>query len=79
VILEPYWNYKTEQQAIDRVYRIGQTKNTYAARFYIQGTIEELLHEVQEEKLKDTNSKRVKTIINFSQLMGIFRRRYIQK
>jgi SNF2 family DNA or RNA helicase len=79
VILEPYWNYKTEQQAIDRVYRIGQTKNTYAARFYIQGTIEELLHEVQKEKLKDTNSKRVKTIINFSQLMGIFRRRYIQK
>ena len=44
------WNYAAEQQAMDRVYRIGQTREVRVVRFICAATIEERIVEVQESK-----------------------------
>lgn len=75
IILEPYWNYGTEKQAIDRIYRIGQTKPTFSYKLYIRGTIEELFIELQNEK-RDKKRVRTKEIINYKTLSDIFKRYY---
>ncbi|PUZ23029.1 DNA helicase [Chitinophaga parva] len=49
-LLDPWWNPAVENQAIDRVYRIGQTKNVVAVRLICPGTIEEKLLKLQEHK-----------------------------
>ena len=40
-LVDPWWNPAVENQAIDRSYRIGQTKNVVAVRMICSGTIEE--------------------------------------
>ena len=49
-LLDPWWNPATEQQAIDRVHRLGQTKPVFVTRFIIRGTIEERILELQDKK-----------------------------
>lgn len=49
-ILDPWWNPATENQAIDRIYRIGQTKDVYVYRLLAQGTIEEKIQELHKLK-----------------------------
>ncbi|KYQ92342.1 SNF2-related domain-containing protein [Tieghemostelium lacteum] len=49
-LLDPWWNPSTEEQAIDRVYRIGQNKNVNVTRFFIKNTIEERILRLQAEK-----------------------------
>jgi len=49
-LLDPWWNPATEEQAIDRVHRIGQTKPVVVTRFIIKNTIEERILELQEKK-----------------------------
>jgi len=34
--MDPWWNPATEDQAIDRVHRIGQTKNVVVVRFVVE-------------------------------------------
>lgn len=50
VLLEPYWNESEQKQAIDRVYRLGQTKPVQVYRFYLKGTIEAWLQALQKRK-----------------------------
>lgn len=50
IILDSWWNPAQEEQAIDRVYRIGQTKKVEIHRLYMRGTIEEWLIEMKKEK-----------------------------
>lgn len=46
-----WWNPAVEAQATDRAYRIGQTKNVMVHRFITQGTFEEKIdHMIQEKK-----------------------------
>jgi len=49
-ILDPWWNPFTEQQAIARAHRIGQTKNVMAFKFITRGSIEEKILRLQERK-----------------------------
>jgi SNF2 family DNA or RNA helicase len=49
-ILEPHWNPSIEQQAIDRVHRIGQTKPVVAIHYIVKDSIEEKMLKLQEYK-----------------------------
>lgn len=44
LIVEPILNPAQELQAIGRVHRIGQTKETVVHKFVIRSTIEERMH-----------------------------------
>ena len=49
--VDPWWNPAVEQQATDRAYRIGQTKNVQVIKLVTKGTIEEKIYELQQRKL----------------------------
>lgn len=51
-LIDPWWNPSVENQAIDRSYRIGQTKNVIAVRLICPNTIEEKVVKLQESKTK---------------------------
>ena len=40
--MEPQWNPMLEDQALDRVYRIGQSKEVTTIRYIVKGTSEEV-------------------------------------
>jgi len=50
IIYEPWWNPAVENQAIDRVHRIGQNNSVLAYRLITKGTIEEKMLELQNRK-----------------------------
>lgn len=45
-----WWNPAVENQATDRVFRIGQTRNVQVHKFVCTGTLEEKIHEMIESK-----------------------------
>ncbi|MBW4491494.1 MAG: DEAD/DEAH box helicase [Trichocoleus desertorum ATA4-8-CV12] len=45
-----WWNPAVENQATDRVFRIGQTRNVQVHKFVCNGTLEEKIHELIESK-----------------------------
>ena len=45
-----WWNPAVENQAIDRVFRIGQTRNVQVHKFICGGTLEERIDEMIESK-----------------------------
>jgi SNF2 family DNA or RNA helicase len=45
-----WWNPAVENQATDRVFRIGQTRNVQVHKFVSTGTLEERIHELIESK-----------------------------
>ena len=45
-----WWNPAVENQATDRAYRIGQTKNVMVYRFITKGTLEERINQILFEK-----------------------------
>lgn len=49
-IIDPWWNPAVENQAIDRCYRIGQTKKVMAYRMICKDTIEEKIVSLQQKK-----------------------------
>ncbi|KAF9209344.1 DNA helicase rad5 [Haplosporangium sp. Z 27] len=49
-MMDPWWNYAIESQAIDRVHRIGQTKPVLVKRFIIQDSVEEKILIIQNRK-----------------------------
>ncbi|XP_021744696.1 putative SWI/SNF-related matrix-associated actin-dependent regulator of chromatin subfamily A member 3-like 1 isoform X2 [Chenopodium quinoa] len=49
-LLEPWWNPATEEQAMDRVHRIGQKKDVKIVRIIARNTIEERVLELQKKK-----------------------------
>lgn len=49
-LMEPWWNPAVEEQAMDRVHRLGQTKPVDVIRFAAAGSIEERMLELQAGK-----------------------------
>lgn len=49
-LVDPWWNNAIEQQAIDRTYRIGQTKNVFAYKMICKNTIEEYILDIKSKK-----------------------------
>ncbi len=49
-LLDPWWNPAVEEQAIDRVHRIGQEKTVFVYRMTTEGTIEERIEELKTGK-----------------------------
>jgi non-specific serine/threonine protein kinase len=52
VHFDRWWNPAVENQATDRAFRIGQTKNVLVHKFVTKGTIEEKIDSIIEEKQK---------------------------
>ncbi len=48
--LDPWWNSSAENQATDRAYRIGQTKDVYVIKIICKDTIEEKVVKLQKLK-----------------------------
>lgn len=50
ILLDVWWNPALEDQAIDRVYRIGQRRDVEVFKLLIEGSIEERILALQERK-----------------------------
>jgi SNF2 family DNA or RNA helicase len=52
ILMDLWWNPTTEDQAIDRAHRIGQTRPVTVTRMTIKDTVEDRILALQEEKRK---------------------------
>lgn len=50
LLIDPWWNPAVEDQAIDRLHRLGQRRPVRALRFVAERTVEERILEVQKQK-----------------------------
>lgn len=50
IIYDPWWNPSVENQAADRIYRIGQTKDVIIYKFITTNSIEEKIQELKFKK-----------------------------
>ena len=48
--VDRWWNPAVENQATDRAFRIGQTRNVQVHKFVCTGTLEERINEIMESK-----------------------------
>lgn len=49
-LIDPWWNGAVEDQAIDRIYRLGQRKDVTIYRLVMEDSIEEKVLDLQEKK-----------------------------
>ncbi|KAF3930754.1 hypothetical protein ABW19_dt0210620 [Dactylella cylindrospora] len=50
-MMDPWWSFAVESQAIDRIHRMGQTEEVIVHRFIVKGSVEErMVHKIQERK-----------------------------
>ncbi|XP_060057798.1 transcription termination factor 2 isoform X3 [Erinaceus europaeus] len=49
-LLDMHWNPSLEDQACDRIYRVGQEKDVVIHRFVCEGTVEDKILQLQEKK-----------------------------
>ncbi len=55
-LVDPWWNPAVEQQAIDRIYRIGQQKQVTAVRLISPDTVEDKIQQLQQHKKEISSS-----------------------
>ena len=53
---DPWWNPAVEEQATDRVHRIGQKNKVHVIKLITKGTIEEKIYKLQKKKKQLSNS-----------------------
>nr|WP_268762037.1 C-terminal helicase domain-containing protein [Frankia casuarinae] len=51
-LLDPWWNPATEEQAVDRTHRIGQSRNVMVYRLVARDTIEEKVMAMKDRKAR---------------------------
>jgi DNA repair protein RAD5 len=49
-MMDPWWSFAVEAQAIDRVHRMGQTDEVVVSRFIVKDSIEEKMLRIQDRK-----------------------------
>lgn len=49
-MMDPWWSFAVEAQAIDRVHRLGQEEEVVVKRFIVRGTVEERMLKIQDRK-----------------------------
>lgn len=49
-MMDPWWSPSVEDQAIDRIHRIGQNESVKVIRFIIENSIETKMLKIQERK-----------------------------
>ncbi|KAH9937252.1 P-loop containing nucleoside triphosphate hydrolase protein [Fomitopsis serialis] len=54
-LMDPYWNPAVENQAVDRIHRLGQTRPVLTVKYIIENSIEDRLLEVQRKKTELAN------------------------
>ena len=52
-LFEPWWNPAVEEQAMDRIHRIGQKQEVKMIRMIARNSIEERVLELQQKKKKN--------------------------
>jgi len=65
ILADPWWNPATEDQAVDRVFRIGQTRNVCIVRMIVKDSIEDkilALHTKKRQMAKTLFSKSKKEL-----------------
>ncbi|KAG5363584.1 DNA repair protein [Yarrowia sp. B02] len=50
-IMDPWWTFAQEAQAIDRIHRMGQTKDVFVTRFIVENSVEEKMLKIQQQKM----------------------------
>uniref|UniRef100_A0A915IB17 Helicase C-terminal domain-containing protein n=1 Tax=Romanomermis culicivorax TaxID=13658 RepID=A0A915IB17_ROMCU len=50
-LIDLHWNPALENQACDRIYRLGQKRNVFVHKFVCRNTIEEKVFEIQQRKV----------------------------
>ncbi|OCF60506.1 DNA repair protein RAD5 [Kwoniella mangroviensis CBS 10435] len=55
-MMDTWWNEAIEQQAIDRVHRLGQNKHVHVTRYIIKGTVEKRIMKIQRSKTALVNA-----------------------
>ncbi|GEK34271.1 DEAD/DEAH box helicase [Kurthia sibirica] len=50
ILYDLWWNPAVEEQAADRAHRIGQNKEVHVIKLITQGTVEEKINDLQQEK-----------------------------
>jgi DNA repair protein RAD5 len=55
-VMDPWWSFAIEAQAIDRVHRMGQTRDVAVTRFIVKDSIEGRMLRVQERKMNIAGS-----------------------
>ena len=76
ILLDPWWNPAVENQAADRVHRIGQKNPVTVYRLIASGTVEERVVELHREKralAEDVLDGTGSAALTPEQLMGLFR------
>ncbi|EFQ89060.1 hypothetical protein PTT_09071 [Pyrenophora teres f. teres 0-1] len=77
-MMDPWWSFAVEAQAIDRVHRMGQEREVKVVRFCVQGSIEEKMLRIQERKkfiasslgIMSDEEKRVQRIEDIKELLS---------
>ena len=49
-MMDPWWSFAVEAQAIDRVHRMGQTEEVKVCRFIVKESVEERMLKIQDRK-----------------------------
>jgi SNF2 family DNA or RNA helicase len=77
ILFDPWWNPAVENQAVDRVHRIGQTRTVFAYRLLIRDSIEDKIRQLQARKsdlakevLGEKGFDRTLTFEDFRYLLG---------
>jgi SNF2 family DNA or RNA helicase len=79
VHFDSWWNPATMSQAEDRTHRIGQTKNVFVASLITQGTVEERIQRILEEKRElfnevvgEISDEGLTRLLSEKELFGLF-------